>query len=282
MMPLLKVSGLSVERRQDVSHRPRKVLLNIDCSVAAGEVVMLIGPNGAGKSTLLSTMAGDLPPASGQVCFDGRPLPTWTALDLARRRAVLPQRAGLALPFKVDEVVRLGCMARTDSRSALADIVACALNAAGVSHLASRGMPSLSGGEQARVHLARVLAQAWPQAGADSSSSRLLLLDEPCANLDPHYQHAVCETVRRFAHETGAGVVVTMHDLNLAAQYADRILALKQGRLLAEGRPAAVLSRSFVQACFGVDAVYLETGQGLLVATRSLVHAKAELASPRR
>src|SRR5690606_33534250 len=104
--------------------------------------------------------------------------------ELARHRAVLPQRAGLSLPFTVEEVVYLGCLARSESRRQLRDVVQAALKALGVAHLAQRSMPVLSGGEQARVHLARVLAQVWPAQVDDGIGSRLLLLDEPCASLD--------------------------------------------------------------------------------------------------
>lgn len=269
MTAMLEVRSLKVARRQAGQPQPRVVLEDVDCAVGDGEIVMLIGPNGAGKSTLLSAMAGDLHPAAGHVLFKGRPLRQWAAADLARQRAVLPQRAGLSLPFTVDEVVHLGCLARAESNRELARIVRAALETAGVVHLAQRSMPALSGGEQARVHLARVLAQIWP--GADGvGSGRLLLLDEPCASLDPHYQHSVCTAVRNFAHRTGAAVIVTMHDMNLAAQYADRIVALWEGRLIADGPPRSVLTREFVQRCFAVDAAQWQADDDLLLATRPL------------
>ncbi|OVZ62465.1 heme ABC transporter ATP-binding protein [Pigmentiphaga sp. NML080357] len=267
---MLEVRSLKVARRQAGQPQPRVVLDGIDCAVEAGEIVMLIGPNGAGKSTLLATMAGDLAPAAGQVRFKGKPLQDWAAGELARQRAVLPQRAGLSLPFTVDEVVHLGCLARAESRRQLGDIVRAALETAGVSHLAQRSMPALSGGEQARVHLARVLAQIWPAGTGDDAGGKLLLLDEPCASLDPHHQHSVCTAIREFAHRTGAAVIVTMHDMNLAAQYADRIVALWEGKLIADGTPQAVLTREFVRRCFAVDAAHWQAGEDFLVATRPL------------
>ncbi|WP_299451703.1 heme ABC transporter ATP-binding protein [uncultured Pigmentiphaga sp.] len=266
---MLEVRSLRVARRQAMQPA-RTVLDDIDCRIGAGEVVMLIGPNGAGKSTLLAAMAGDLAPAAGQVLFKGKPLPAWAAGELARHRAVLPQRAGLSLPFTVEEVVYLGCLARSESRRQLRDVVQAALKALGVAHLAQRPMPVLSGGEQARVHLARVLAQVWPAQVDDGIGSRLLLLDEPCASLDPHHQHSVCMAIRDFAHRTGAAAIVTMHDMNLAAQYGDRILALREGKLVADGLPQAVLTREFVRRCFAVDASHWRVGQDFLVATRPL------------
>jgi iron complex transport system ATP-binding protein len=241
------------------------VLEALDLCVTAGELLMLIGPNGAGKSTLLGAAAGDLPPAAGQILFKGRPLAQWRPMALARERAVLPQRPSLNLPFTVREVVRLGCLARTESKSRQDDLVEQALAAADADGLADRVMTALSGGEQARANLARVLVQVWP--GDDDQEPRLLLLDEPCASLDPHHQHAVCEAIHAFTRNTGAGVVVTMHDMSLAAQYADRIVALKAGRKIADGAPRAVLTRAFVQQCFDVDAACWDQDGSFLVAT---------------
>jgi iron complex transport system ATP-binding protein len=284
-VPVLRVDGLNVHRRQR-GGTDHAVLRDVSVCVAPGELVMLIGPNGAGKSTLLAAVSGDLTPASGHIAFDGKPLAAWHRTTLAQRRAVLPQRAGLSLPFTVQEVIQLGCVARTGSHAALVRIVNQAATAAGVDHLADRSMTQLSGGEQARVHLARVLAQIWPEAenGADARTwpeggagaeagtvpptRNLLLLDEPCASLDPHHQHAVCTVVRDFAHRTGTGVVITMHDMNLAGQYGDRVVALLDGAVVADGTPRDVLTRSFVQQCFAVDAARMDTDGGLMVATR--------------
>lgn len=285
--PVLRVDGLTVHRRQR-GGVDRPAVRDVSLSVAPGELVMLIGPNGAGKSTLLAAVSGDLAPASGHIDFDGKPLASWHRKILAQRRAVLPQRAGLSLPFTVQEVIRLGCLARTGSHATIARISNEAATAAGVDHLAHRSMTELSGGEQARVHLARVLAQIWPGTGPlagaggwpESAAAteaetmpptrNLLLLDEPCASLDPHHQHAVCTVVRDFAHRTGTGVVITMHDMNLAGQYGDRVVALLDGMIAADGTPRDVLTRSFVQHCFAVDAARLDVDadSGLLVATR--------------
>lgn len=133
--------------------------------------------------------------------------------------------------------------------------------------LRARPVPSLSGGEQARVHLGRAFAQLWPLE--PEGGARLLLLDEPCASLDPFHQHQICQAVQRFARDSGAGVVVTMHDMNLAAQYADRVLALSAGRRLAAGHPQTVLTPEFMRDCFGVGAARLDAGGRLLVATHA-------------
>jgi iron complex transport system ATP-binding protein len=252
--PVLQVQALSVQRRPGWAELPRSVLHELSFSVAAGELVMLMGANGAGKSTLLSALAGDWPLAAGQVSLHGRPLKDWRARELALLRALLPQRAALSQPFLAHEVVRLGCWARRERPAQIEQIVAATLAACGVAALAARPLPELSGGEQARVHLARVLAQLWPapDAGAPAWRQPCLLLDEPCASLDPAHQHAVCEQVRGFARRSGAAVLMSMHDVNLAAQYADRLLILSQGRLLQEGAPAQLLAQPQLAACFGV------------------------------
>ncbi|GAA4331076.1 heme ABC transporter ATP-binding protein [Pigmentiphaga soli] len=268
MKPIVHASGLAVARRQPGA-AARTVLHGVDCMVEPGEVVMLIGPNGAGKSTLLAALAGDLKPAAGGVWFDGRPLARWAPAELARRRAVLPQHAALNLPFTAAEVVRLACMARLDGRRAVSAVVEAAMAETGVDHLAGRAVTALSGGEQARVHLARALAQIWP-AEPSASTRNLLLLDEPCASLDPHFQHALCAAVRGFVRRTGAGALISLHDMNLAAQYGDRIVALQDGRAVAEGLPREVLTRAFVRDCFAVDADLRTVDAALLVATRPL------------
>ncbi len=263
---VLLARGLHLARGKGKSRRP--VLNAVDCEVQAGQVLMLIGPNGAGKSTLLSVLAGDLPPDAGETLLAGKELSAWKLDELARHRAMLRQHSRLTLDFTVEEVVHLGCMARQATLEESRRIVQEAMHLTGVAGFSQRLVPSLSGGEQARTHLARVLAQLWPSA--DEQGPRLLLLDEPCASLDPHYQHQVCAVIREFAARTGAAVIVTMHDMNLAAQYADRILVLLEGRCMVEGTPADVLTTAFVQQCFGVDASRLESRGMLLLATQAL------------
>lgn len=268
MTSMLEVRSLTVARRQAGQPHPRVVLEGIDCVVEAGEIVMLIGPNGAGKSTLLSTMAGDLGPASGEVLFKA------AAEEVGGRRA--GPAAGGAAPARRTEPAVHGGRGGAPGVPGAHRVAPAArrhrqggAGSGGVTHLAQRSMPGLSGGEQARVHLARVLAQIWPSE-TGSGAGRLLLLDEPCASLDPHHQHSVCTAIREFAHRTGAAVIVTMHDMNLAAQYADRIVALWEGRVIADGEPRAVLTRDFVRRCFVVDAAHWQSDEDFLVATRPL------------
>lgn len=197
----------------------------------------------------------------------GTPLAEWSPRALARHRAMLTQRSDLTLDFSAEEVVRLGCLARRLGRIEQNALVDAVLDALALEPLRSRAVPTLSGGEQARIHLARAFAQLWPLR--PDTSPRLLLLDEPCASLDPYHQHQICQAVRRFARDSGAGVVVTMHDMNLAAQYADRVLALSDGRCLALGHPHSVLTPAFMHDCFGVGAAHLHTADTLLIATHA-------------
>ena len=221
--------------------------------VEPGEVVAVVGPNGAGKTTALRLLAGETTPASGQVTLDGRPLSD--APGLALRRAVLPQESALAFGFTALDVVLLG---RTPHRATRRDDLAAAGRAmaqAGVDHLADRRYPTLSGGERQRVHLARTLAQIdTPATGDGAPAGRYLLLDEPTSALDMGHQHAVLATARRQAAE-GVGVLAVLHDLNLAAQYADRIAVLAAGRLVAVGRPEAVLTPTVVRCAFGITVM---------------------------
>ncbi|MFI1443107.1 heme ABC transporter ATP-binding protein [Streptomyces fructofermentans] len=211
----------------------REVLAGVDVAARAGEVLALVGPNGAGKSTLLGALAADLPAASGTVRVHGRPAHAWSARELALRRAVLPQSATLSFPFAVEEVVRMG--RAPWAGTALEDeddpAVAAAMAATGTADFAARPFSALSGGERARVALARVLAQR----------ARLLLLDEPTAALDLRHQELVLRVCRERAR-AGDAVVVVLHDLGLAAAYAHRVVILRAGRAVADGPPAGVFT----------------------------------------
>jgi iron complex transport system ATP-binding protein len=230
---------------------PATLLDALSLGVAPGEVLAVVGPNGAGKTTALRLLAGERAPTSGAVRLDGRPLSETDADALALRRAVLPQESGLAFGFSALDVVLLGRTPhRTTRRTDLA-AAGRAMEQAGVDHLADRRYPTLSGGERQRVHLARTLAQL---DGPTDGAGRYLLLDEPTSALDLAHQHGVLKTARRQAAEN-VGVVAVLHDLNLAAQYADRIAVLAAGRLVAVGTPSAVLTPTVVRCAFGITVV---------------------------
>ncbi|MET9060626.1 heme ABC transporter ATP-binding protein [Streptomyces antibioticus] len=209
----------------------RDVLCGVDVRVRAGEVLALVGPNGAGKSTLLAALAADLPAAAGTVRIHGRPAAGWSAPELALRRAVLPQAAVLSFPFTVADVVRMGRAPHDSSPAEDEAVISEAMAATEVTHFAARPFSALSGGERARVALARVLAQRAP----------LLLLDEPTAALDLKHQELVLRLCRERAR-AGDAVVVVLHDLGLAAAYAHRVAVLHEGRVAADGPPAEVFT----------------------------------------
>lgn len=193
----------------------------------AGERVAILGPSGAGKSTLLRLIARELKPGAGTLSFEGRPLSSWTSGDLARRRAVLPQQHGVAFGLPVELVVALGRVARQgDGRQE--SIVREALVQAQAEHLTGRRFDTLSGGEQARVQLARVFAQAW------DARDGLLLVDEPVAALDPGLSLSLMASMTDFANRRGHALVAVLHDLNLALNHFDRLWLMKGGRLIAD------------------------------------------------
>ena len=248
---------------QNVSYSTgqRQLLQKVSLVLQPGQVLALVGPNGAGKSTLLKLLVGELQPSAGTVLMNERPLPDWPLSERARQRAVLPQDSTLSFGFTVQEVVLLGCSPYGSGRSIYDYHIAQeALAAAAVEHLAGRSYMSLSGGERQRVQLARVLAQLWPAPESSPPvqnklpDPRYLLLDEPTASLDLAHQHATLRQAQQLARQRGLGVLAVLHDLNLAAEYADHVAILQQGRLVAQGTPFQVLTPTLIEQTFAMPA----------------------------
>ncbi|WP_067460338.1 heme ABC transporter ATP-binding protein [Actinomadura macra] len=251
----IEVRALGVERG------PRTVLTGLDLTVRTGEVLALVGPNGAGKSTLLAAVGGDVP-STGHVTVDGAPLASWSHPELAMRRAILLQKQTLAFPFTVHQVVAMGRAPWSRTPLAADDEAAIteAMRQTDVTAFAGRPYPHLSGGEQARVALARVLAQR----------TGVLLLDEPTAALDLHHQEMVFDIVRQRA-DAGAAVVAVVHDLGLAAAHADRVAVLSEGRLAACGPPDEVLTAPLLTDVYRHDIEVVphpRTGRPLILPLR--------------
>lgn len=235
------------------------VLLDgVDLSLAPGGITAILGPNGAGKSTLLGLLAGERRPSSGEVRLDGRPLGRWRARALAERRAVVPQSSVLHFPFTVAQVVALGFAVAPPPPGRRAAILERVMAAADVAHLAARAVPSLSGGERQRTHFARALAQL---ACAPAARPCALLLDEPTASLDPGHQHGLLAAVRAWVAESGGCAVAVLHDLTLAAQYADRVVVLQRGRVAAQGG-VEVLTPAVLEAVYGIAFERLHGADG--------------------
>lgn len=238
------------------------VLQAVDIDVHAGEVVALVGPNGAGKSTLLALLAGDLAPAAGEVRLGGQPLSSIGPRALSRHRAVLPQQHVVAFPFLVDEVVRMGFApwlgtAREADEDA---VVARAIQRAEIDDLRWREVTSLSGGERARVAVARLLAQG----------TTVRLLDEPTAALDLKHQELVMRIAREDAGH-GAAVIVVLHDLALAAAHADRVALLDRGHLCSIGSPHEVMRPEMLSEVYGQPVEVLDhprTGELIVLPMR--------------
>lgn len=226
----------------------RTIISDINFAAPAGKFTAIIGPNGSGKSTLLKAMCRDHA-YSGVVRFDGRDIKTMSAMEAACIRAVLPQSSTLPFPFTVREVVAMGITAGRPGPvgESLRSLPERSLIAVDLPGFGARYYGDLSGGEQQRVQLARVLCQVW-QPVLDGIP-RFLFLDEPVSSLDVKHQLIVMDVARRFA-DAGGGVLAVLHDLNLASMYADRILALAGGRLVASGTPGEVLTDANIRSVF--------------------------------
>lgn len=222
------------------------ILQNVSLTLCPGETVGLLGPNGAGKSTLLKAMTGEVLPREGVVRLQGRPLPEFSPAELATRRGVLSQHTELAFAFTAAEVVSL---ATRDGRRA-PDMETWALEQVDMAHKAAQPYTTLSGGEQQRVHLARVLLQLRSHRPADGP--QFLLLDEPTASLDLAHQHQVLDLARRMAGPR-MGVLAVLHDINQAVRYTDRLVIMEQGRIVSEGPPAEVVTAERIGSIYGID-----------------------------
>jgi iron complex transport system ATP-binding protein len=236
----------------------RAALVGIDAVIAPGAFTIVVGPNGAGKTTLLRALAGVVPLSRGTVTIGSSPLKALSARERARTIAFLPQGGSIAWPIPVASVVALGRMPHGEENERLPEAgrraVAAAIAAVGLEQFEDRRASELSGGERARVLLARALA----------TEAAILLADEPVAALDPHHQLRVIEVLRRRARDGGV-VVAVMHDLALAARFADRVLVMREGRLIADGAPRDVLTPDRLAASFGIEASVTERDDALLL-----------------
>jgi iron complex transport system ATP-binding protein len=248
-MSILSAENLSVRLGDNA------VLNGVDAAFAPGLVTAIVGPNGAGKSTLLDCLAALRTPDAGRVMLDGRALRDLPARARSRRIAYLPQNAEIAWAVEGRTFVGLGRTPyvgawglRTDDRAA----VARAMAVAGVEAFADRVVSTLSGGERARVLIARALA----------GEPQWLLADEPLAGLDPGHVLDACDLFGRLADEEGRGVVLTLHDLDAALRVADRVIVLAEGRVIADAAPAEALSPEVLKTAYGVEARTLDGVRG--------------------
>lgn len=240
-MAELRASKLAYTRRGN------SIVRALDLCLNQGELVVLLGPNGAGKTTLLRLLLGLLPPSSGAACINGEAVNSLGNEARARTVAYLPQQRELAWPARVRDVVALGRFAYGGSLGSLGDAdaqaVAQALERCELAALADREASTLSGGEQARMHCARALAAQTP----------LLLADEPTAALDPLHQYRVLELFRNYVN-AGGGAMLVLHDVALAARYADRLVWMRDGTILADGTVEHTLDAARLEEVYGVSS----------------------------
>jgi len=235
-------------RELEVALGGQRVVGPLDLRVAGGSFLGILGPNGSGKTTLLRALTGAVRASAGQVLLNGRPVAEYSAPELARMVGVVPQTFHLDFSFTVEEMVAMGRYAHSGRAGATrqraagdTSVVAAALHATSVTALARRPVTELSGGERQRALIAQTLAQETP----------VLLLDEPLNNLDLNHQLEVMQLLGRL-HAEGKTIAVVLHDLNMAAQYCDRLLVLGDGRIMAQGGPSEILDPALVMDLFRV------------------------------
>jgi len=248
----------------------REILKGIDFQAHPGEVTAIVGPNGSGKTTLLRALTGDFSHC-GAVRLNGQDIATLRPWVLAALRGVLPQATPLAFPFTAAEVVRLGLMGGVEA--AEENLIPKALARVGLSGFEGRYYQELSGGEQQRVQLARVLAQVWHPMVHDRP--RWLFLDEPVSSLDIGHQLQVMRIARDYA-DRGGGVIAVMHDLNLTAMFADAVTLLAEGRVIGRGTPAEVLRDDLLSRAYRCPIRVNTTPPG---GTFLLPHAAGQIAA---
>ncbi|WP_367914286.1 heme ABC transporter ATP-binding protein [Leadbetterella sp. DM7] len=229
------------------SHKNYSILKGVDVSVDYGDMLVIVGPNGAGKSTLLNVLANEISRNTEDIYFKLKRFREWDVLDLSKNKAKFSQHHNGDIPLPVREVVLMGRYPYFDSIPRPADLEAIeeAMKEVGIWDLRDREYNLLSGGEKQRVHLARVMTQM-----RNEIAHKLVLLDEPLNNLDVKHQYQVLELMSGFAKK-GNTVVTVLHDLNLAARFATRVLMMKNGTVLAQGAPGEVLTAEIISEAYG-------------------------------
>lgn len=230
----------------------RRLVDSATLALVPGRLTIVVGTNGAGKSTLLKLLTGQLTASGGEILYGGQPLRGMPQWRLACKRAVMTQSTALAFPFRVHEVARIGLagIGHILPRAHVDQLVAKSLASAGVLHLADRDFQTLSGGEQQRARFARVLCQLG--AGQLAEQQQALLLDEPIASLDIEHQLTLMDTARAIAND-GTAVFAILHDLNIAATYADDLAVMASGQIVAYGSPPQVITDEIVADVFSVN-----------------------------
>ena len=229
----------------------RQILKDVSLEINEGEIVSVIGPNGAGKSTLLNVLTGDINPDSGEIFYDDKQLKQISIQERAFTRSVMSQMQTLVFNFSVKDVIEMGWLQRgnLDFSNNFSMAFENVTKECNVHNLIHRKFNSLSGGEQRRVHFARTLLQLWRPS--ESNDPRYLLLDEPTANLDLSSEMLLMNILKKRA-SLNVGILVILHDLNLASHFADKIAIIKDGEIMAFGEPEKIMEDSFLTSIYEV------------------------------
>ncbi|USD43037.1 heme ABC transporter ATP-binding protein [Vibrio sp. SCSIO 43135] len=244
--PAIIGKGLSIQ------YGKRTILDDISIELYPGEVTTLLGPNGAGKSTLLKLLCGEIE-SHCDIRYFGKTKHEWPAAQIAKHMGMLSQHSSLSFPFLASEVVELGAIPLNLSNADTAKLAQKYMQITDVAHLSDRLYPSLSGGEKQRLHMARVLTQL-----DQSGDQKILMLDEPTSALDLAHQHNTLQIAREMADKHNTAVVVVLHDLNLAAQYSDRMVILHQGKLVCDAPPKQALVPEIIKQVYGYQSIVSE------------------------
>lgn len=232
----------------EVRFGKKRLLRNVSLTIGQREFVAILGQNGAGKSTLLKTLYGEIKKYSGEIQLNGKSLKDFTSLEMAQVRAVLPQNSNLTFPFTVKEIVEMGSLPFRKFPNKK-EVVAKALRVTKLEAYENRIFQTLSGGEKQRVHLARVLIQIL---GGDDSETKFLFLDEPTNNLDLIHQFEILSIVKSILNRN-LSVVCVLHDINLASQFASRIIFMKEGKVTLDGTARELLKKEVIKKNIGVE-----------------------------
>lgn len=232
---------------QNISYRvgQKAILQNCSLSAQPGTFTAIVGPNGAGKSTLLKILAKEISGHEGEVNLNGQSISKLNSKDLSKIRAVMPQHTNISFPYSIEQVIEVGRYPYNSSKKENDEIIEEVIQHTRLEKYRNRIYQTLSGGEQQRVQLARIMAQIWDK----STYPKYLLLDEPTSDLDIHHQHTLLNTAKELCQQNMA-VVAVLHDLNLAAQYADRIILMKSGSIFKQGEADDILTKENIEEVF--------------------------------
>jgi iron complex transport system ATP-binding protein len=249
----------ATELKYEIKNKP--LIENISLTFDSNQISMIVGPNGAGKSTLIQLLSQQLACTSGEIEFFGRPIREISSTKMAKKRAVLSQNTAMAFPLMVKDVVMMGRYPHFTGKPRQRDEEICmeSMELFNISKMKERNYLTLSGGEQQRVHFARVIAQIWPDR---EKTTKVLMLDEPLTYLDIYYQYDFLRVIKQLIQDQEMIVIGVVHDLNLAYQFADKIVLMDNGKLVQHGNPNEVFTPENIQKVFKLKSMVLKDNQG--------------------